>query len=293
MLLSKREGMFTASMLLLIGEFVALTTSLIILWKTNLILYLDGVIVQQVGGIFTTSFFLGLSPPPTTMMLLTVYEGAKTPVTWILVPFYMAIKPVLLSKIKINEVRATTFVPLIYFVERYLTFPWFSSSVTPGILPQGGFGMYCLLLGLLLGAFSTSYFSSTLLGRLVETLWTKLKEGRIIHLKELAKEVGYSERAAYTLLSDVAMQGVLSIVVTPENVYSIDSEEGKRAVIAVFNEALLTRRRLKINKAKGLMKKYNVYFTKDKEKLAQLLLEAIGRGEIKGKINGKWLEKFG
>jgi len=280
-----------ASMVLLVGEFTILTLSLIVPWKINVIIYVDGVIIQQVGGVSTNAFFYGLPPPP-IMMFMVVCEETKNPLTWFLVPLYMGIKPVLLNRTRLSEVKATNFLPLIYFVERYLTFPWSSSLATPMMFPQGGFGVYCLLFGLLLGAFSTNYFSSALLRKIIEVLSVKLSEKGSVPLKELASDTGYSERLIYALLSEAVTQGVLGIVVTAEKVCRIDSEEGRRAFIAVFNEALSRYGKVKISRAKRFMKKYNVYFTRSEEVLLRFLSEAVEKGDIEGEINGRWLKKI-
>ncbi|MEM3466359.1 MAG: hypothetical protein QXW47_02845 [Candidatus Jordarchaeales archaeon] len=287
----KLEGKeLIASMLLLVGEFTVLTLSLVVPWKVDVILYVGGVIVQQVGGVSTYAFFCGF-PPPAIMMLMFAYEGVKSPLTWFLVPLYMGIKPILLNRTRLGEVRAVNFMPLVYLVERYLTFPWFSSLASPTILPQGGFGIYCLLFGLLLGAFSTNYFSSSLLRKIVEALSVNLGEKQSVPIKELAGATGYSERVIYALLSEAVTQGVLGIVVTPEKVCRIDSEDGRRAVAAVFNEALSRHGKVKISRVKWLMKKYNVYFTRSEEILLRFLSEAIKRGDVKGEIDGRWIRK--
>nr|HDO80662.1 hypothetical protein [Candidatus Bathyarchaeota archaeon] len=282
--------MFTVFFLLLVGEFFALALSLVLPWKNNFIPYVGGVIVQSILGTMTKTTIYGL-PPPAPVLAVVAYEGAKNPVTWLLVPLYMLFKPLLLGKAKFREAKALTFTPLAYLVERYLTFPWSSSIFTLTVLPQGGLGVYSLLLGLLAGVFSTNYLVSSILNPVIVEVWSKLKSEGKASLDRVSESTGFPKQLLYTLLAEAAVQGVLNAVVTTEMVFHVNSEEGREAVIALFSGALLDKREIPISHAKKLMKKSGTWFTRDTETIQGILQKAIEEKQLDAVIEGRRLKK--
>ncbi|MBS7287892.1 MAG: hypothetical protein KIH01_03890, partial [Candidatus Freyarchaeota archaeon] len=227
------KGMLVASMLLLVGEFTALTLSLIIPWKVNLIPYLGGVVVQQINGVSTAVFFYGLPPPP--IIVVAAYGSTASPITWPLIPSYIGAKLILLGKTKFSESRAATFVPLIYLADRYMSFPWPLNLFAPTIFMQGGLGVYSLLLGLILGAFATNYFVSSIMNPAIVNVWAKLNEEGEASLEETAKAVKLNRQLLYKLLSEAAVQGILAAIVTAEKAYRINSDKGKKMIASPLN----------------------------------------------------------
>lgn len=284
------KRMLVASMLLLVGEFTALTLALIIPWKVNLIPYLGCVVIQQISGTSTEVFFC-TPPQPLIIIIVAAYGSTASPITWPLIPSYMGAKIILLGKTKFSESRAATFVPLIYLVDRYMSFPWPLNLFAPTIFTQGGLGVYSLLLGLLLGAFGTNYFVSAIMNPAIVAVWTKLNEEGEASLEETAKTMKLTRKLLYELLSEAAVQGILAAVVTAEKAYPINSDKGKEIIASLFADALSVEGEVKITRARRLMKKYGVWFTKNKEAIRRILLEAIEKGEIKAEIEGNTLKK--
>ncbi|MEM1658275.1 MAG: hypothetical protein QXK94_04490 [Candidatus Jordarchaeales archaeon] len=293
---SKRDNrMFAASMILLVGEIIVLITSLVVPWKVNVIPYIGGVIFQQIKGISTDVFFYGVTPPD-PLWIIAVYGSVWTPLTWPLVPLCIGAKVIFLSRAKFNECVAADFACLIYLLERYVSFQYYSSlpqitsSLVHGIFPHGGVGVYSFLLGLLLGLFSTNYFFSSILNPAIVEVLNRVRSKGEASLEELASEMRIPKKLLYELLSRTAVQGVLTIVVTTEKVYPINSDEGRKVIVSFFSKALSAKGKVNMNRMKKLMKKNNIWFKASRKVVQEILQEAIEKGEIKAVVNGAWIK---
>ncbi len=263
--------------------------TLFISWQSVFYFYSANSIYETVYGIYTTVYFFGsfIEPLPSFLAYWLYNRSADFPILWIIIPIYIILKPVLLFFKRFTLARLSIFTPLIFAAERFFTLSnistmqfslfFFSNALT---YPQQGIGGIIVLLVLFLGIYGVNFFENALMVPIIKRIIKLLKEKKELKLIEIAEESGLRVNHLYNNLSKVVYEGIILVVLTPEELIAFEEPKAHELIVEAFRRVLQKRERVNINDLRKIMKNSRIWFPPRREEILNVCKNAQEEGTL-------------
>ncbi|MEM3562991.1 MAG: hypothetical protein QXR19_07175 [Candidatus Jordarchaeaceae archaeon] len=294
------KSLLTYSVVFLTVEALGLVGTFFVSWQSVYYFYSNGLIYENVYGIYTTFQYFSYSsealPPLLTCWLLI--RAIAHPTLWIMIPVYVVLKGILLILKRFNLARISILMPLLFLTEKFfatvnisevqLGLLWLSNIF---VYPQQGLGGIALLLILFLGIYGVNFFENALVFPIIRKIAKLLKEKPELEISEIAKESGFGSKQLYNNLSKVIYEGVILAVLTPKELVAYDSPKAQELIVEAFMKTLQKNERININDLRLVMRYSKIWFPPQREAILDILKKAQEEGRLQAFIIDKEIVK--
>ncbi|MBS7249902.1 MAG: hypothetical protein KIH08_04820 [Candidatus Freyarchaeota archaeon] len=294
------KSLLTYSVVFLTVEALGLVGTFFVSWQSVYYFYSNGLIYENVYGIYTTFQYFSYSsealPPLLTYWLLI--RAIAHPTLWIMIPAYVVLKGILLILKRFNLARISILMPLLFLTEKFfatlniseaqLGLLWLSNIF---VYPQQGLGGIALLLILFLGIYGVNFFENALVFPIIRKIAKLLKEKPELEISEIAKESGFGSKQLYNNLSKVIYEGVILAVLTPKELVAYDSPKAQELIVEAFMKTLQKNERININDLRLVMRYSKTWFPPQREAILDILKKAQEEGRLQAFIIDKEIVK--